>query len=472
MSQKIKPMIAPTVLTEKKRISSGWFAAAMLTVVMVINWADKSLLGLAAGPIMKDLGLTPMQFGAIGSTFFLVFCLTPLVVGFIGNKVSSRWLLAGMVLLWSVAQAPVLLSASFATLMLSRVILGAAEGPTVSIMYHHLYKWFKPSERAMPTSVTASGSTIGLAIAAPVLTFIIATYSWQMSFLFMAAVGLIWVTVWFVFCKDGPLTSNEEAAVQKPTAEVPAAEVEEKRVPYRRILTTGTWIGGMLASHFSFWALTFYATWFPMYLQTSLGMELKSAGVVAALPPIVGFISFIGSGFVVSWATRRGIPMRWSIGVLMGVIVAISGASILLSLVVTIPAVKIALLSLALGLPNSTLSLVFISAGRISPVRQRAAVFAFTNVGFTVGGIIVPLLVGTLIQRAATQIEGFNQAFLILGIAMTIAGILAALIINPERDALKLGLLSEATTPAVISDSPNGENGEAELTYAEVGTSK
>lgn len=448
MTQNPPQRVLVQPLTRGKRLVSGWIAAFMLTLMMVLSWADKSLLGLAAKPIMQDLGLTPTQFGAIGSAFFVIFCITPLVVGFIGNRVSSQWLLAVIVLLWSVAQAPVVLSASFGSLMVSRIILGAAEGPSTSLMFHHLYKWFKPSERAMPGAVASSGSTLGLAIAAPVLAMIIATISWQAAFGFMGLVGLVWVLIWAFVGKDGPLKTYDAAETR--TTE---PSVEEKKVPYWRIFTTRTWLGGLLGSHFSFWMLTFYVTWLPAYLQTALGLDLREAGVIAGIPAAIGFVAFIVSGLIVDTAARKGISMRWSVGVQIGITAVASGLCLLASMATGDQTAKIILLSLAFGLPNGNLSLVFLSAGRISPVRQRAAVFAFTNVGFTAAGIIVPLFVGVLIQQAANQIAGFEQAFLILGLALVAVGILAALMINPERDAIKLGFKVEAPPEPQASSS-------------------
>lgn len=456
MFTKTQTPVTVDQMPERKRLTSGWVAAVMLTIMMVINWADKSILGLAAGPIMEDLGLTPTQFGTIGSVFFLVFCLTPLVVGFIGNRVSSQWLLAVLVLLWSVAQAPVLLSASFATLMLSRILLGASEGPSASLMHHHLHKWFKPSERAMPGALGSSGSTLGLAVAAPVLTFVIATFSWQAAFAFMALIGLVWLAVWIFVGKDGPLKAYHDAETG-----VVAPVSEEPTISYWRILATGTWLGGLVGSHFSYWAMTLYATWLPLYLQTALGLELQAVGMIAAIPPIIGFVAFIGSGLIVEVASRKGIGMRWSVGLQIGVTVVVSGIFLLASLATSDPVIKIVLLSLAFGLPNCTLSLVFLSAARITPVRQRAAVFAFTNVGFTTGGIIVPLLVGVLIQQASTPLAGFHQTFLILGIALMIAGVLAGLLINPERDAIRLGLRKGPDSACLTPDPDSAGINEA-----------
>lgn len=430
-------------MSERRRLTLGWASAIMLTLMMLVNWADKAIVGLAAGPLMKDLGLTPSQLGGIGSIFFLVFCITPLFVGFIANRVSSRWLMAILVLMWSVAQAQVLLAASYSTLLLSRIILGAAEGPTASLMHHHLHKWFKPAERAMPSSIGASGSSLGLAIAAPVLTFIIATQGWRAAFFFMAVVGMVWVVLWLFIGHDGPLETYEAAEKGDHTV----TRAEEVTVPYRKILGTGTWLGGFLGSHFAYWALALYSTWLPLYLQQGMGLTLQQAGGIAAIPPLIGFAVFLLSGFNVDQASRRGITMRWSVGLQIGVTSLLAGISLIAAIGATDHTLKVVLLSLAFGLPNSALSLVFLSATRITPVKQRGATFAFTNVAFTSGGIIVPFLAGFLIERSDTPLGGYHTVFMMLGVALVIVGIVCALIINPERDARKLGLLDGPIEP-------------------------
>ena len=424
-------------MSEKRRLTFGWMSAIMLTLMMLINWGDKAIVGLAAGPLMEELNLSPSQLGGIGSIFFLVFCITPLFVGFIANRVSSRWLMAVLVLLWSVAQAPVLLAASYTTLLISRIILGAAEGPTASLMHHHLHKWFKPAERAMPSSIAASGSSLGLAITAPILTFIIAGFGWRAAFLFMAIIGMIWVVVWLFIGHDGPLETYDSAE-----GAADQTKADEQYIPYRKILGTGTWIGGFLGSHFSYWALALYATWLPLYLQKALGMDLRDAGAIVAIPPLIGFGVFLLSGLIVDQASRRGITMRWSVGMQIGLTSLLAGAALIAAANVEDPAMKVVLLALAFGLPTSALSLVFLSATLITPVKQRGAVFAFTNVAFTSGGIIVPDLVGYLIERSSTEVGGYHQVFVLLGACLLIAGVICALIINPERDARKLGLLA------------------------------
>src|SRR4051794_23930503 len=120
----------------------AWKITFLLFLFMLVNFADKIVVGLAGVPIMADLNLDAEQFGLLGSSFFLLFSVTAVVVGFIVNRLATRWVLAALALVWALAQFPMLGTVSFSTLVICRIILGAGEGPAISVATHAIYKWF------------------------------------------------------------------------------------------------------------------------------------------------------------------------------------------------------------------------------------------------------------------------------------------------------------------------------------------
>ncbi|MDV8129212.1 MFS transporter [Rhodococcus sp. IEGM 1304] len=128
----------------------AWLIAGLLLVFMVINFADKAVLGLAAGSIMEHIGLTSSQYGLIASGFFLLFSVAAIVGGVVSDRVPSKWLLVGMAVVWSIAQLPMLAplgAYGFWVVLGSRVLLGAAEGPAYPVANHAAHKWFPDRER-------------------------------------------------------------------------------------------------------------------------------------------------------------------------------------------------------------------------------------------------------------------------------------------------------------------------------------
>ena len=81
----------------------AWIVVVLLFIFMVINFADKAVIGIAAVPIMQELQLGPRQFGLVGSSFFLLFAVSSVATGFLVNRVQTRWvLLANMMSCWFV----------------------------------------------------------------------------------------------------------------------------------------------------------------------------------------------------------------------------------------------------------------------------------------------------------------------------------------------------------------------------------
>ena len=74
-------------MTAVRPEKGAWAIVALLFLFMMINFADKAIIGLAGVPIMTELNLTPKQFGLVGSSFFLLFSVSAVVTGFIVNRV-------------------------------------------------------------------------------------------------------------------------------------------------------------------------------------------------------------------------------------------------------------------------------------------------------------------------------------------------------------------------------------------------
>lgn len=105
-------------------IRRAWLIAGLLFSFMVVNFADKAVLGLSAVPIMRELGVTHTQFGLVGTSFFTFFSLAAVCIGFVVNRVPAGWMLIGMAFIWSMCQLPMLLTIGLPALIANRIVLG------------------------------------------------------------------------------------------------------------------------------------------------------------------------------------------------------------------------------------------------------------------------------------------------------------------------------------------------------------
>ncbi|MEU2658400.1 MFS transporter [Streptomyces sp. NPDC007325] len=244
----------------------AWLFTAMIVAFMLINYADKSVLGLAAVPIMDELDMSNSTYGMVSSSFSLLFSLSGLIVGFVSARVTSRVLLFTMATLWAVAQLPVLVVASVPALVAGRLLLGAAEGPATSMSMHALYKWFPADRRGLPSALQISGAALGMLIAAPVVTWLVTDFGWRSAFVVLAVTSLVWSLVWWRVGHDGPYRQDDTSGTRDHATAGPTAP--GVRLPYRRLLLNGTVLGSIAAAFGASWALALSHAWLPVYLRT------------------------------------------------------------------------------------------------------------------------------------------------------------------------------------------------------------
>ena len=188
-------------MTAQPTPKGAWRIAFLLFLFMLLNFADKIVVGLAGVPIMTDLKLEPDQFGLLGSSFFFLFSISAIAIGFLANRIAARWVLLTLALIWALAQFPMVSNIGFTTLLICRVILGAGEGPAAAVAAHAIYKWFPDEKRTLPTAVLSQGSAFGIIIAVPALNWLIVNYNWHYAFGALGVAGLIWAVAWLAFGK-------------------------------------------------------------------------------------------------------------------------------------------------------------------------------------------------------------------------------------------------------------------------------
>lgn len=402
----------------------AWAVVAMMFLFMLINFADKAVIGLAAVPIIADLHLTNEQFGQVGSAFFLFFSISAVLIGFLVNRVSTKWVLTAMALIWAFTQLPMLGVVSLPILFASRIVLGAGEGPAYPVALHAVYKWFANERRTLPTSLVAIGGAIGAGVVAPLLTWVILTFSWHAAFGFLGIVGLVWVAVWMIVGKEGPLDTHQTEAGGGGLT----------HVPYATLLTSRTAIGVFIAGFSAYWALTLAVVWLPAFLVKAAGYTPTQTGWIVTLPSLLQMVLSPIVGYVSQRLLLTGTTSRVSRGLLGGGCVAGAGLAMILLSKSTGSYEQIPLVAVTFAIGSLIYTLGPALIGEISPVRQRGAMLGISNAIYTLAGLAAPWLMGHIIDIGANPAEGFRSGFELGGSIILVGGLLAMVLINPERD--------------------------------------
>ena len=155
----------------------------------------------------RELGLTSAQIGMVGSLFFLTFTIGGFLAGPLNKYLTLRWALLILAAAWSVVMLPLLVSASLVTLIVGRMLLGLAEGPSSALMHTATYSWHPPNKRGLPGAFLMASGSIGKILLAPVLTFSpSATAGEQLSALDLPRPCL--VVCWLIGWQEGPYTGK------------------------------------------------------------------------------------------------------------------------------------------------------------------------------------------------------------------------------------------------------------------------
>lgn len=443
----------PRYWSATKRNRYGWFITVSLLFLMMLSWADKAVLGIAAVPLMKDLGITPEQFGLVGSAMFLTFGVAQIVAAPIANKVSSKWILLVLCLLWSIAQAPILMFASLPALWASRLLLGAGEGPLAPVLMHGIYKWFPEKKGATPAALASSGVTLGIVAFAPVLAWVIGQFGWQTAFALLAIVGLVWSVFWVIAGKEGPYTSRQ---VEQEIEGVPADEkpvLVENKVRYWRTILSPSWIFAVLASFFGYWTFTLAMSWGPAYFQNVLGFTGQQAGTMIALPAAWGAIATVGLSALTQRLHLRGVPTRKARGWVLGISATVAGACLVGATLAVSPVLSIALMVVGFGTAPALFAITYLVVAELTTIAQRGANLSIANAVLTSGGVFAPAVSGFLIGGATSPADGYKAAFALAGGLMFTFGILALLFVNQQRDRRRLGLDAQSASPETAASA-------------------
>jgi MFS family permease len=406
--------------------TGGWKITFLLFLFMLVNFADKIVVGLAGVPIMTELKLEPEQFGLLGSSFFFLFSISAIVVGFIVNRVDTRWVLLVLAAIWALAQFPMVGTVSFTTLLICRVILGAGEGPAGAVAVHAVYKWFPDEKRALPTAVLSQGSAFGIILAVPALNWVIVNYSWHYAFGALGIVGLMWAVAWLILGKEGPLVQTAAMATAEP------------RIPYFRLLTSRTFVGCCAATFGAYWALSLGLTWFTPFVVKGLGFSQTDAGWISILPWLSGAVVLLLTGWLSQVLMARGVSTRGARGVVGAVPLIAAGLIFALIPYAEGAGLQIVLLVIGSGLCGSIYVVCAPMIGEFTPASQRGAVIAIYGAIYSLAGILAPSVMGGVIQRASGILDGFLTGFTINAVILIVSGLLGLLLLWPDTERARL----------------------------------
>lgn len=415
-------------MKQKGRKISGraWAMLAFLFTLTVICNVDKAIIGFASVPIMEELKLTPEQWGIVGSSFFLLYSLSAILVGGLSDKIGTKKVIAGMAAVWAIVQFATLWVVNLPYLLITRIILGAGEGPAYALAMTAASKWLPKERLGFGLTLVSIGGPLGIAMTAPILMHLISTYGWRSAFVASAVVGVIWIVLWQLLTKEGP--GEEEARVEKQE-KAGSIQPEPK---FSSVLLSKNFILLALCGFATYWAFTIGLNWLPNYLANARQLSPEQMTIVVALPWMLITISQLTFSTISDRLYSKTKSVVKSRIFILGPVMLAGALFYFLGTLVTSNVLAIALLSL--GFTFGCITLVMGPAILVSFVsaKNQGKIQGWFMAISSLGGIVGSYATGAMIQSSSSIMSGFHLAFQVCSVLLLVFGGLVWLAVRPK----------------------------------------
>lgn len=397
-----------------------WTIVLLIFICGAVSYLDRAALSVAAPLVAKDLQLDPAQLGIAFSTFFVGYTLFCFVGGYASDKIGPKNVFTLAITGWSVFCGLTAAAFSLPFLLVVRTIFGMGEGPFSATATKLVSNWVPRQQQATAMGLLHAGQPLGAALAGPVVGFISVTYSWRVSFIVIAAVGLIWVLFWVRMATDRPeqhkrVTPAELAELSAETESAPPAGISLGRYLTRPAI---------LATAYAFFGyayiLYFFLSWFPSYLTMEHHLSVQRMGFVSTIPWLIGFLGLASGGFMCDWLYRRTGNALFSRKLLLVVLLTVAAACVALAGIVTDLVGAVTLMAVSVFCMYATANAYFaIVLDTVEPGRV-GGVMGFVHLIANCAGVVAPTVTGYLIQWTGS----FASSFIVTG-ALAVSGALA-----------------------------------------------
>ncbi len=390
------------------RTSRRWFPVLVLVAVAtMVNYLDRTVLGIAAPYLTKELGLTAASMGLVFSAFSWSYALLQIPGGIFLDRHGTRTTYTLALTLWSGFTALMGFVSSLPMLLLTRVGVGVFEAPCFPANSRILATWFPQNERARANSIYSVGQYAGIAFLSVPLFWITQQFGWRGLFFIAGGFGvLLGGLFWRVYREpsvDPGINEAEMAHIEAGGGgEYKGARTAFSWSDIGKLLKHRQIIGASIGQFGGNSTQVFFVTWFPTYLVNVRGMSFINAGLMTMLPYIGASIGVLVAGQVSDRILKRtgSANIARKLPIVGGMLLA---STIVIANYVPVgsDALVIAIMSVAFfGQGMTNLGWTVISD--VAPKELIGLTAGIFNFSANLAGIVTPLVIGYAYQSTGS----------------------------------------------------------------------
>jgi len=391
----------------------------MLWCISFFNYADRQAIFSLFPLLQKEMRLTMLQLGLLGSAFAWVYGLGAPFAGNIVDRVRRKTAILGGLYAWSSIAVATSLSRTFRQLFSFMALEGVGETfyyPASMSMISD-YHGRATRSRAMGTHQTSV--YVGTIAGGFFAGWIGERYGWRWSFVLFGSLGIL-----LGFVLNRLLREPQRGAADRDDVPTSRSMALEKKIGLGEFLrmiwgTPSVWMlmGGFVCANFVALVLL---SWMPKFLYDKFRLSLAMAGLSATL--FAQCASLVGSplgGWLADVLRKKmagGRMLVQAVALLCGApFVFLCGRTSSIARVI----VALSVWGLFKGLYDAN---IFASIFDVIPLRARGTGAGFMNmVGWLGGGGLAPVVIGFVAER-----ESLSLAISLASLVYVLGGILLA----------------------------------------------
>lgn len=389
-----------------------YIVAGMCFLATFICYIDRVNISVAIIPMAEEFGWSATTKGLVLSSFFIGYLAAMVPAGWLANRYGGKLLLGIALIGWSIFTflTPVAAGLSFATLIVTRVLMGVGEAASFPAVYNLLARWFPKAEKSRAAAINLTGIPLGTVFALSLTGWLIANHGWQSVFYVFGILGVAFAVLWLLVIHPRPsvhpgLSAAERAHLAHLDDEIGAGQSD---IPWRKLFSHSA-VWALIVNHFcANWTLYLFLTWLPSYFRDVQHLSIASSGLFAVGPWVSQFVAGNLSAQVADrWIARGADVTRvrkvMQCGGLLG-----GAVFLLLAAQATTPGMALFTLCAALGIGSMCWAGFATNHLDIAP-RHADVLFSISNIGGTLPGVFGVALTGLLVDLTG----GYTATFFV-----------------------------------------------------------
>ncbi|XP_049809655.1 sialin-like [Schistocerca nitens] len=377
--------------------------------------------------------------GEILAGFYYGFTVGHIPGGVLADRLGGKAVMLFGMLVSSLLTALTPLSAwaGYYVLFTNRVLQGLAQGGIIPAIQTIVCRWAPDHERSL-FSIIFLGIFIGTLVSMAVTGVLCETIGgWPLSFYVFGGVGLLWCVPWFFQAADSPSQHPYIDPVERNyiKATIRSAAKKNLPVPWKSIMSSPA-VWALVAIMVTFdWIFYLLITSLPQYIAQVLHFDIRSNGIISAIPHITGGAGSLAFVWLTDFLLRKECMSKMcSFRLVNGFGTLVPAATmIIVALVGCDSTVIIAMLALSGFCTATDFTSSYLNMQAIAP-NYAGTIVGIVNMFANLTGIAVPYIVGVFTNTNQTR-AGWNAVFYLSAAVSTVSYLIYAVFSTDEEQS-------------------------------------